>query len=217
MSIGNRNLSKLFLITVSGILLSLFMFYKGMEQETAQNAAAASPDPSFPGELFGSTPPLPIPSIGGPDNPLASPVSNLEEKNMVQVTKVVDGDTIEVMIEGREESVRLIGIDTPETVDPRRPMGCFGKEASNQAKAMLTGKQVILIKDVSERDKYDRLLRYVYVPMENNQLLFMNDYLVREGFAQVLTYPPDIKFNEQFLEAEKSAREGKKGLWGKCS
>lgn len=129
------------------------------------------------------------------------------------VTKVIDGDTIELQ-DG--QTVRLIGIDTPETVDPRRPVGCFGKEASNETKRLVFNKVVILQKDVSETDKYGRLLRYVYLPLEDGQTLFVNDYLVRKGFAKALTFPPDVKFNEQFREAEQQAREAKRGLWGRC-
>lgn len=134
----------------------------------------------------------------------------------VTVLEVVDGDTIKVDISGKEYTVRYIGIDTPETVDPRRPVGCFGKEASNENKKLVSGKTVFLQKDVSETDKYKRLLRYVFLPLENGSLLFVNDYLVREGFAKALTYPPDVKYNEQFRDAEKQAREGKRGLWGRC-
>lgn len=129
------------------------------------------------------------------------------------VVKAVDGDTVEL---DDGQAVRLIGIDTPETVDPRRPVGCFGKEASNETKKLLTGKMVILQKDISNTDKYQRLLRYVYLPLENGQILFINDYLVRTGFAKVYTYQPDVKFNEQFRQAETEARENKKGLWGRC-
>ncbi|MBI2337724.1 thermonuclease family protein [Candidatus Daviesbacteria bacterium] len=136
------------------------------------------------------------------------------EGDKILVSKVVDGDTIEL---ANGQTVRLIGIDTPETVDPRRPVGCFGKEASNEAKSLLSGKEIILQKDVSETDKYKRLLRYVFLPLENGQVLFVNDYLVREGFAKVLTYPPDVKFNEQFRQAEKEARENRRGLWGRCN
>ncbi len=129
------------------------------------------------------------------------------------VTKVIDGDTI--VIEG-DKTIRFIGMDTPETVDPRRPVGCFGKEASNETKSLLTGKIVILQKDVTEADKYKRLLRYIFLPLDNGQTLFVQDYLVREGFAKVYTYPPDIKYDEQFKMAEKDARENKRGLWGRC-
>ena len=132
------------------------------------------------------------------------------------VTKVVDGDTIVVQIEGVEQTVRFVGIDTPETVDPRRPVGCFGKQASNETKELLTNKWVILQKDISDTDKYNRLLRYIYLPLEEGKYLFVNDYLVRKGFAKAYTYPPDVKFNEQFLQAEQEAREALEGLWGAC-
>lgn len=142
--------------------------------------------------------------------------SSAEYKNLVAVTKVVDGDTIEVLINGQKKAVRLIGINTPETVDPRRPVQCFGKEASNETKRLLSGKMVYLTQDISETDKYDRLLRFVYLPLENNQMLFVNDYLVREGFAQNYPYPPDVKYADQFREAETEAKNQKRGLWSAC-
>lgn len=138
------------------------------------------------------------------------------EGEEAQVTDVVDGDTIKASIGGKEFTIRYVGMDTPETVDPRRPVGCFGKEASNENKNLVSGKKVILQKDVSETDKYKRLLRYVFLPLEDGRTLFVNDYLVREGFAKVYTYPPDVKYNTQFLDAQRQAREAKKGLWGRC-
>lgn len=131
----------------------------------------------------------------------------------VLVTKVIDGDTIQ--IEGNI-TIRLIGIDTPETKDPRRPVGCFGKEASNETKSLIDGKMVILEKDISDTDKYGRLLRYIYLPLDKDKMLFVNDYLVREGYALVLTYPPDVKYNDQLREAETQAKLEKRGLWGRC-
>lgn len=147
--------------------------------------------------------------------PLAtsSAVKGIEGEQAL-VTKVIDGDTIELE-DGQK--VRLIGIDTPETVDPRRPVGCFGKEASNETKKLLSGKVVILQKDVSEKDKYNRLLRLIFLPLEDGRILFVNDYLIREGFAKIYTYPPDVKFNEQLLQAEKEARVNNRGLWAKCN
>jgi len=124
------------------------------------------------------------------------------------VTRVIDGDTIEIE-DGKK--VRYIGIDTPETVDPRKPVQCFGVEASNRNKQLVEGKKVRLEKDVSEIDKYGRLLRYVYVDG-----VFVNLVLVQEGFAYSYTYPPDIKYQNQFTEAQRLAREQKKGLWGSC-
>jgi len=131
----------------------------------------------------------------------------------VLVTHVVDGDTIEI---SSGEKIRLLGVDTPETVDPRRPVGCFGKEASNKLKSLLEGKRVYLEKDFSETDKYSRLLRFVYLPLENGEKLFVNDYLIREGYAKVLTIPPDVKFTERFLQAQTEARVNNRGLWGNC-
>ena len=121
------------------------------------------------------------------------------------VVRGVDGDTIE--LEGGQK-VRYIGIDTPETVDPRRPVGCFGKEASTKNKALVEGKNVRLVKDISETDKYGRLLRYVYVGD-----IFVNEYLVREGYARVSSYPPDVRYRDLFREAEADARINKRGLW----
>lgn len=131
----------------------------------------------------------------------------------VLVTKAIDGDTIE--IEGGQR-VRYLGVDTPETKDPRKPVQCFGKEAARKNKELVEGKRVILEKDITDTDKYNRLLRFVYLPLEDGTMLFVNDYLIREGFAKVLTIPPDVKFAEQFLEAQRKAREGSLGLWKMC-
>lgn len=122
-----------------------------------------------------------------------------------KVSRVVDGDTIKLE---NGETVRYIGIDTPETVDPRRAVGCFGKEASDKNKELVLGKEVRLVKDVSETDTYKRLLRYVYVGD-----LFVNEYLVREGFARASSYPPDVRHRDLFRDAEREAREAKRGLW----
>lgn len=127
------------------------------------------------------------------------------EGEILKVTHVVDGDTIKLE---NGKVVRYIGIDTPETVDPRKPVQCFGKEASAKNKELVEGKEVRLVKDTSETDKYGRLLRYVYVGDE-----FINDYLVRQGYAHSSSYPPDVKHQDQFRAAEQEARENKRGLW----
>lgn len=145
-----------------------------------------------------------------------SPGFSSKPQNEYLVTKVIDGDTIEVNISGQTAKVRLIGIDTPETVDPRRAVGCFGKKASEETKRLLEGKKVILTRDISETDKYNRLLRYVFLPIKSDENLFVNDYLIRQGFAKILTYPPDIKYDSRFLQAEKEARSNLRGLWGEC-
>ena len=125
------------------------------------------------------------------------------------VTRVVDGDTIRVEIDGEEYRVRYIGIDTPETVDPRRRVGCFGKEASERNRQLVEGKTVGLEKDVSETDSFDRLLRYVWIEDR-----MVNATLVEEGYALASTYPPDVRHSDQFAGLQAQAREASQGLWG---
>jgi micrococcal nuclease len=133
------------------------------------------------------------------------------------VTRVVDGDTIKLE---NGQTVRYIGIDTPETKDPRRPVGCFGQEASNKNKELVEGKRVRLEKDVSETDKYGRLLRYVYVSSSSTssgkEELFVNDYLVKEGYAHASSYPPDVVKQSVFNASETDARNHNRGLWNSC-
>ncbi|MBI2593490.1 thermonuclease family protein [Candidatus Daviesbacteria bacterium] len=160
------------------------------------------------------------PEVLGSLNPVEEEIKlstpSAQAQKSFLVTKVIDGDTIEIKSDPKTLKVRLIGIDTPETVDPRRPVGCFGKKASAETKRLIEGKQVILTKDVSETDKYNRLLRYVFLPIGDGENLFINDYLIRQGFAKILTYPPDIKYDSRFLQAEKEAKDNLRGLWGQC-
>lgn len=139
---------------------------------------------------------------------------NKKDPKGVLVTRVIDGDTIE--IEGGQK-VRYIGIDTPETVHPSKSVQCYGKEASAKNKSFVEGKRVRLEKDISETDKYGRLLRYVYVPStDSGQVIFVNKVLVQEGYAFSSTYPPDLKYQDIFLTVEKEAQEASRGLWGSC-
>jgi len=139
------------------------------------------------------------------------------EKKTYSVIKVVDGDTISVDIGGTIEIIRLIGINTPETVDPRKPVECFGAEASNKAKELLTNKKVRLENDLTqgERDKYNRLLRYVW--LEDGT--FFNKEMIRDGYAYEYTYNAPYKYQAEFKQAETEAKTGKTGLWadGACS
>ena len=135
--------------------------------------------------------------------------TELDTVTSYTVTRVIDGDTIEV---NGGVTVRYIGVDTPESVDPRKTVECFAKEAAEANKKLVLGKKVVLEKDVSESDKYGRLLRYVYVDG-----VMINKTLVERGFAQARSYPPDIKHQEDLRELEVKARFGKKGLWGSCS
>lgn len=192
-----RNTKYLSLLTLILIFLGLYLIWFSLKPSTQKLPALT---------------PIPTPLVENSSIATTSAVVGIEGERVI-VIKVIDGDTIELQ---SGEKVRLIGIDTPETKDPRRPVGCFGKEASNKTKNLIEGQEIILQKDISETDKYKRLLRYVFLPLEDGQLLFVQDYLVREGFAKVLTYPPDVKFNEQLREAEEFAKINKKGLWGRC-
>lgn len=134
---------------------------------------------------------------------------NTQNRQTVKVVKVVDGDTI-VLENG--QVVRYIGIDTPETSNPRKPVQCFGQQASNKNKELVLGKTVELERDISETDKYNRLLRYIFIGD-----LFVNDYLVRSGFAFSYPYPPDIAYQNQLDRAEQEAKDNNRGLWSSCA
>lgn len=138
---------------------------------------------------------------------------NVENLQKVKVLRVIDGDTIELE---NGQKVRYIGIDTPETVDPRRDLQCFGKEASLYNKTLVEGKEIYLEKDISQTDRYGRLLRYIY--LEENGIS-INEQLVKEGYAVASSYPPDIKYQEKLRLIEQEARNNQKGLWqeGVCS
>lgn len=134
----------------------------------------------------------------------------------VTVTRVIDGDTIEVKMSGETYKVRLIGINTPESTTRVEP---YGKEAAEFTKSQLLGKKVYLEKDVSETDKYGRLLRYVWLKKPSEltdseiRTKMFNAILVLEGYAQAATYPPDVKYAEYFAKYEAEARESSRGLW----
>jgi endonuclease YncB( thermonuclease family) len=129
------------------------------------------------------------------------------------VVHVVDGDTIVADVAGRSEKVRILGADTPETVDPRKPVQCFGPEASEHTKARLPpGTRVRLETDAEARDKYVRLLAYVYVGGER-----YDDELLRLGFARLLIIPPNGRYARGLLRAELDARAAHRGLWGACA
>lgn len=148
--------------------------------------------------------------------------TDISSLNSYKVVSVVDGDTFKLDYNGKTETVRMIGIDTPETVDPRKSVQCFGKQASDKLKSLLTGKTVYVESDPTqgERDKYGRLLLYVWVNKDDPNLssqVFVNEYMIEEGFAHEYTYNTPYKYQAQFKQAETSAREGSKGLWGSCN
>jgi len=138
---------------------------------------------------------------------------------VASVINVVDGDTIDVLIDGRELRVRYIGIDTPETVDPRRPVECFGREASERNRQLVEGRAVGLEPDVSETDQFGRLLRYVWVDPSagSGQARMVNATLVEEGYATASAFPPDVRYAEEFAALEARARAEGRGLWSACA
>ena len=151
----------------------------------------------------------------GHDEPLptASPATETLPSGVdVEVRKVIDGDTIEV---SGGEHIRLIGLDTPETKDPNRPVGCFGKEASRFTESVLpVGTAVRLVGDAEQRDRYGRLLAYVYRKSDG---LFVNAELLRRGYAQLLTIPPNVAHTDEFAALAREARAGSQGLWSACT
>lgn len=144
--------------------------------------------------------------------PEKDPGSALSTGDSLAVVEVFDGDTISVERNGVVEKVRFIGIDTPETKDPRKPVQCFGKEASRYTQQLLEGKRVRLEIDTTqgERDRYGRILAYV----RREDGLFMNLQLVAEGYAHEYTYQDNqYRYQAEFRAAEQTAREQQKGLW----
>ncbi|MEK7605803.1 MAG: thermonuclease family protein [Patescibacteria group bacterium] len=142
---------------------------------------------------------------------VATPTSIQEQNGLIKVTKVVDGDTLHVILNGKNQTIRVIGIDTPETVDPRKPVQCMGKAASDRAKELLLGKYVFLESDPtqSDKDKYGRLLRYVFINGSDDYGLGA----LEEGMAHEYTYAMPYKYQAEYKKAEKAAIAARIGLW----
>ncbi len=130
---------------------------------------------------------------------------------VVPVTRVVDGDTVEVRLDGEIEDVRYIGVDTPETVKPGAAVECFGPQASRFNKRLLEGRRVRLVFGPERRDAYGRLLAYVHLGRR-----FVNAELLRRGLARTLTIPPNDRFSARFERLEISAARAGRGLWAAC-
>jgi len=194
----NTFISKKFLVIIGFILVLFVGVAIGSASKQNKLASVAVSLSAIPSESPSASP-----------APLATETSEKIDGELVKVIRVVDGDTIEIE---SGEKVRYIGIDTPETVDPRKTVQCFGVEASKKNKELVEGKMVRLEKDITDRDKYNRLLRYIYIGDT-----FVNLELVKQGFAYSYSYPPDIKYQSQFVKAQQEAREAKRGLWSACS
>ncbi|GHS89984.1 thermonuclease [Synergistales bacterium] len=135
-----------------------------------------------------------------------------------RVTRVVDGDTVHVLVSGEDRTVRLIGVDTPETVHPKKKAQPYGKEASDFTKKSLTGKTVWLEYDVSPLDRYQRHLAYVWLtPPGKGEAAIRRDMfnarLLLDGYGKTMTIQPNSKYADIFARFQKEAREGKRGLW----
>jgi micrococcal nuclease len=161
------------------------------------------------------------PSIArAPSTAAASPVLTADTAlrpvgatEVARVVRVVDGDTLIIDRGLGNERLRYIGMDTPESVKPGSPVEFMGKEASAANAALVEGREIVLERDVSETDQYDRLLRYAWL-RHGDAWLMVNLELVRRGFAQVATYPPDVRWTDELRAAERVARDAGEGLWG---
>jgi micrococcal nuclease len=149
----------------------------------------------------------------GPSSLLTSAFGPTGQTTQADVVRIIDGDTIVVAFGGREYKVRYIGMDTPETKDPNTAVQWMGPQATVANAALLEGRTVYLEKDVSEVDRFDRLLRYVWTT-DGTAWTLVNLELVRLGVAAATSYPPDVRFDAIYLEAEGIARQSGLGLWG---
>ncbi|MDA1000340.1 MAG: thermonuclease family protein [bacterium] len=139
------------------------------------------------------------------------PAPAAPETTRSRVVRVIDGDTI-VLASGLR--VRYIGVDTPEIHHPRRPVECLGRKAAERNRELVEGKIVLLRRDVRDTDRYGRLLRYVYMSdAAGRPTGFVNEIMVREGWARVRFYPPDLQEKNRLLRAEKLAKHRRSGIW----
>jgi micrococcal nuclease len=139
--------------------------------------------------------------------------ADILQADVATIVSVVDGDTIVLKVQNQTETVRLLGIDTPETVHPSKPIECFGPEASAFTKVTLVkGSTVKLLRDVESRDRYQRLLVYLFLA---DGTLF-NQLLIDRGFARTLSIEPNTAFASQFAWHESNAKNRRVGLWQSC-
>lgn len=177
--------------------------------------AAAEPTPgaqTTAGSTAGRSSPRPSPTVDyrkaprGPQRPTGRTTT-------ARVTRIVDGDTIHVDIGGKDYALRYIGMDAPESVKPGTPVEPFAREATKRNTELVGGRTVVLERDVSEADRYGRLLRDVWLKAGSTYVL-VDFELVLRGYARVTTFPPDVKYVDDLLAAERWARDHSVGLWG---
>ncbi|NJO83313.1 MAG: thermonuclease family protein [Blastochloris sp.] len=176
---------------------------QGTTPDEPQSVAApdipATPEPTLPSEET------------SPPATAAPPTQTAPERAEAQVVAVVDGDTLKVQLDGQEETIRLIGVDTPESVHPQKPVECFGREAATKARELAADQMVLLEADPTQDsvDRYGRLLRYVYLPGDK----MLNWELIYQGYAFEYTYDVPYAYQAEFRQAEQDARASQRGLW----
>lgn len=187
-------------------LVALVLFTPGIDQSVKQPSAPLPSSSTDQAQVQGAaTDSTPLPDTEN------QPQNTVSDTNVYLVTAVIDGDTIKVRIGDKTETVRLIGVDTPETKDPRKPVQCYGQQASDFTKKSLLNSNVTLMSDDSQqnRDKYGRLLRYVYITGGQN----FNLLLIASGYAYEYTYKLPYQFQTDFKNAQEEAKRNKLGLW----
>lgn len=205
------NRTSFFKILGFALLLLMLAFLQPLAEELQLEVRQLhSGVSSFSGQLVEAlSSPEPTPLIVLPVETEVLGASSSAE--LYPVVSVTDGDTLKVSLDGKTETIRVIGINTPETVDPRKPVECFGKQASDRAKQILTGQKVSLEADPSQsdRDRYGRLLRYIF--LENG-----TDYglaMIKDGYAQEYTYQTPHKYQLPYRTAQQEAQQAQRGLW----
>lgn len=187
-------------------------------------ASAPTPSPTRTEEVAAAktADPTQVPTVrpsAKPSSPTPAQLAgSIENRVAATVIKVVDGDTITVSLNGRNETVRIIGINTPETVDPRSPVECFGIEASNQAKKLFTDSQNTVWLEVDpsqgERDRYNRLLRYVFI---QNGTVDYGRMMIAQGYAYEYTYGTPYKYQAVYKNVQQDAQGKELGLWNSAT
>lgn len=200
------------MISVYILVPTLFLWMGLMSAISSEPVADSSPD---------ATRSLPIPVVESPTNPADESTEKPDRtrpprvpasaKGPYGVIRVVDGDTVHVAYKGRDTTIRLIGIDTPETVAPGQPVECFGKRASQHMRRLLDGRPVYVATDPSQdrRDRYGRLLAYLWLPTGK----FVNLHMLRAGFAREYTYDVAYRYQTKFKAAARKAATRDRGLW----
>lgn len=184
----------------------------GLVAACAGQQASSTPIATESAPTQGSTRPTAGPSASPSEGPGdLAPTGPTEE---ARVVRVIDGDTIVVDRGLGDERLRYIGMDTPETVKPGTAVEWMGREAADANRALVEGATVVLEKDVSETDRYGRLLRHVWLHDDIARWRLVDLELIRAGYARVSTYPPDVKYVDLYLAAQVDAREHDRGLWG---